>query len=49
MTPTVIGTQIHQSPTKPIRLSLNSEKPALLNDDTAWKTPYHRDRPNPMS
>ena len=26
---------------KPMRLSLNSAKPALLNADTAWKTPSH--------
>ncbi len=30
----------HQSPTKATRLLLNSEKPALLNADTAWKTPW---------
>ena len=32
-----IGRQIHGSVAKPIRLSLYSAKPALLNDDTEWK------------
>jgi hypothetical protein len=40
MTATVIGRQIHQSPTNPTRLSLNRAKPALLKAETAWKTPY---------
>jgi hypothetical protein len=47
MTPTVSETQIHQSPTKPTRLSLNSANPALLKADTAWKTPYQSDFPSP--
>ena len=32
--------QIHQSLTKPIRLSLYSANPALLYDVIEWKVPY---------
>ena len=39
MTATAIGRQIHGSVTNPIRLSVYSAKPALLNAETAWKTP----------
>lgn len=49
MTPTVRGTQIHQSVTNPLRLSLKSAKPALLNADTPWNTPYHSDVPSDLS
>ena len=30
---------IHASPTKPVKLSEYSPKPALLNAEIAWKTP----------
>ena len=46
ITPMVSGRQIHGSPTKPMRLSLNSAKPALLNACTAWNTPYQTALPN---
>ena len=46
ITPRVSGRQIHGSLTKPIRLSLKSAKPALLNACTAWKTPYQTALPN---
>ena len=40
MTAAAIGRQIQRSVTKPIRLSVYSAKPALLNAETAWKTPW---------
>ena len=36
-----IGRQMNGSEPKPMRLSLNSANPALLNAETAWKTPCH--------
>lgn len=40
-----IGMQIHGSDTNPIRLSVYSANPALLKDDTAWKTACQAARP----
>ena len=39
MTATRSGGRSTASSTKPIRLSVYSAKPALLNAETAWKTP----------
>ena len=39
MTPKQIASEIQPSVTKPTRLSLQSAKPALLNDVIEWKTP----------
>ncbi|KEP72220.1 hypothetical protein HR12_48330 [Microbacterium sp. SUBG005] len=40
-----IGRQISGSVANDMRLSLKSAKPALLNDETAWKTPSQTEWP----
>ncbi len=40
-----IGRQIQGSEAKPIRLSVYSAKPALLNDDTEWNSACHAASP----
>ena len=39
ITAALMGRSTEALDAKPIRLSANSEKPALLKADTAWKTP----------
>ena len=41
--------RMNGSSEKPFRLSLKSAKPALLNAETAWKTPSQSARPNDSS
>ena len=45
----MIGITINGSTTNPIRLSEYVEKPALLNADTAWKSPCHNASPQVSS
>ncbi len=37
-----MGVMIHGSAATPMRLSLNSENPALLNAEMAWNVPCQR-------
>ena len=41
ITDTQIVSETTGSDANPMMLSLNSENPALLNDETPWNTPSH--------
>ena len=45
ITETQIASETTGSEANPMMLSLNSENPALLNDDTPWNTPSQRAAP----
>ena len=45
ITAAAMGRQMNGSVAKLIRLSLYSANPALLNDETAWNTPWYSARP----